>query len=97
MIDHEVAEAWKPMDLRLYLAENWATVGPEVAGRIHIYAGDDDNYFLNNAVELLDEFFQSTSDPAADAEIQYGRNKGHSWWPYTMPELLTIIYEAMHP
>ncbi len=96
-IDHTVSEAWKPMDLRLYLQENWATVGPKVAGRIHIYAGDDDNYFLNNAVELLDEYLKTTTDPAADAEIVYGHNQGHSWWPYTMPELLTIIYEAMHP
>ena len=96
-IDHTVSEAWKPMDLRLYLQENWATVGPQVAGRIHIYAGDDDNYFLNNAVELLDEYLKTTTDPAADAEIVYGHNQGHSWWPYTMPELLTIIFEAMHP
>jgi hypothetical protein len=85
------------MDLRLYLEENWATVGPEVAGRIHIFSGDDDNFFLNNAVELLDEYFQTTTDPAADAEIVYGHNQGHSWWPYTMPELLTIIYGEMHP
>ena len=96
-IDHAVAEAWKPMDLRLYLEENWATVGPEIAGRIHIFSGDDDNFFLNNAVELLDAYFQTTTDPAADAEIVYGHNQGHSWWPYTMPELLTIIYGEMYP
>ena len=96
-IDHTVSEAWKPMDLRLYLQENWATVGPQVAGRIHICAGDDDNYFLNNAVELLDEYLKTTTNPAADAEIVYGHNQGHSWWPQTFPELLTIIYAAMHP
>ena len=85
-IDHTVSEAWKPMDLRLYLQENWATIGPQVAGRIHVYAGDDDNYFLNNAVELLDQYLQTTTNPAADAEFIYGHNQGHSWWPYTMPE-----------
>lgn len=96
-IDHEVAEAWKPMDLRLYLEENWETLGPELAGPLHIYAGDDDNYFLNNAIELMEEFLDSTTDPPADADVQYGHNQGHSWWPYTTPELLTMMYEAMHP
>ena len=96
-IDHAVAEAWKPMDLRLYLQDNWATVGPKVANRLHLFAGDDDNYFLNNAVELLEQSLSATTDPAANAEFQYGHNQGHGWWPYTMPELLSRIYQAMHP
>jgi hypothetical protein len=96
-IDHTVAEAWKAMDLRLYLEANWATVGPQVAGRIHVYQGDDDNFFLNNAVELLEQHLQATTDPAADAEFVYGHNQGHGWWPVTMPELLTMIYGEMHP
>ena len=96
-IDHEVAEAWRAMDLRLYLEENWATLGPQLAGRLHIYAGDDDNYFLNNGVQLMEEFLDSTTDPPAEADVQYGDNQGHGWWPYTMPELLTLMYEAMQP
>lgn len=94
-IDHTVAEAWKPMDLSLYLRANWADVGPKLANRLHIFAGDDDNYFLNDAVELLEEFLDGTTDPAANADVRYGHNKGHGWWPYTFPELLTHIYDSM--
>lgn len=96
-IDHTVAEAWKPMDLRLQLEQDWATLGPNVSGRMHIFAGDDDNFFLNNAVELLEQSLTSMSNPPANAEFQYGHNQGHSWWPYTMPELLTLIYNSMQP
>ena len=96
-IDKTVAEAWRPMDLRIFFEENWATVGPKVAGRIHVGVGDDDNYFLNNAVELLDASLAERTDPVTDAEFWYGPNGGHSWRPYTTPELLTIMYRAMRP
>lgn len=96
-IDKAVAEAWRPMDLRLYLENNWATLGPKVAGRIYVGVGDDDNYFLNDAVELLQLAAATWTNPLADATFVYGPNGGHSWRPYTTPELLTIMYEAMHP
>jgi hypothetical protein len=96
-IDTTVAEAWRPMDLRIFFEENWAAVGPKVAGRIHVGVGDDDNYYLNNAVELLDASLAERTDPVADAEFWYGPNGGHSWRPYTTPELLTIMYDAMRP
>jgi hypothetical protein len=96
-IDKTVAEAWRPMDLRIFFEDNWATVGPKVAGRLHVGVGDDDNYFLNDAVELLDQSLAARTDPVADAEFWYGPNGGHSWRPYTTPELLTIMYQHMHP
>ena len=96
-IDKTVAEAWKPMDLRLYLQENWPTLGPKLTGRMYVGVGDDDNYFLNNAVELLDLASDTWTDPFADATFVYGPNGGHSWRPYTTPELLTIMFQAMHP
>lgn len=96
-IDHAVAEAWRPMDLRIRLQDDWATLGPQLAGRLHVFAGDDDNYFLNNAVELLEQYLLTTSGPAADADIQYGPNGGHSWRPYDTYTLLTNMSDAMHP
>jgi hypothetical protein len=50
-IDHEVAEYWREnYDLRHILERDWATLGPRLEGKIHIYVGDMDNYYLNNAV-----------------------------------------------
>ena len=53
-INHAVAEQWKKYDLRLVLETNWKTLGPKLRGKLHIAAGEADDYFLNNAVHLLD-------------------------------------------
>jgi len=79
-IDRAVTDTWKRYDLRLQLEQNWATVGPKLRGKIHIWVGEADEYFLNNAVHLLDAFLQK-ADPPAEAEIRYGPGKGHGWNP----------------
>ncbi len=78
-IDHEVAEHWKKYDLRLVLEENWATLGPKLEGKIHIYCGDMDNYYLNNAVYLMENFLESTTDPYYGGEVDYGDRAEHCW------------------
>ena len=63
-IDPEVATYWKEnFDLRHILERDWATLGPKLEGKLHIYAGLMDNYYLNNAVYLAEEFLESTSNP----------------------------------
>lgn len=56
-IDHEVA-GYRPenYDLRYILARDWKTLGPILEGKIHIYCGTIDNYYLNNAVVLARQF-----------------------------------------
>jgi hypothetical protein len=65
-IDHAVAEAWKKYDLRLVLQNNWATLGPKLQGKLHISVGEADNYFLNNAVHLLDHCLWPGQRPCVD-------------------------------
>jgi len=80
VIDHAVAEYWKKnYDLRSILERDWATLGPKLEGKIHIFAGDMDNYYLNNAVYLLEELLDSATDPPADAEVDYGDRHEHCW------------------
>ena len=55
-IDHKTAEHWKAYDLRRVLEERWAELGPKLKGKLHIWIGEADDYFLNNAVHRLDEF-----------------------------------------
>ena len=50
-IDKSVAEQWKKYDLLHILQTNWATLGPKIANKLHVYVGDMDSYYLNNAVE----------------------------------------------
>ena len=79
-IDHEVAEYWREhYDLRHILQRDWATLGPKLEGKIHIYVGDMDNYYLNNAVYLMEEFLENTSDPYYAGEVDYGDRAEHCW------------------
>lgn len=78
-IDPQVAEAWKKYDLRHVLETNWSTLGPKLAGKIHIYVGDMDNFYLNNAVYLTEEFLESTTEPHYDGVVDYGDRAEHCW------------------
>jgi hypothetical protein len=77
-IDRTVLEHWKKYDLRLVLQKNWPTLAPKLKGKIHIWVGEGDDYFLNNAVHLLDDFL-SEAKPAYEGTIIYGPGRGHSW------------------
>ncbi|NTV81872.1 MAG: hypothetical protein HGA24_10685, partial [Candidatus Aminicenantes bacterium] len=79
-IDREVAVHWKEnYDLRYILERDWKTLGPKLAGKIHIYVGDMDNYYLNNAVYLMESFLESTKDPYYAGEVDYGDRAEHCW------------------
>jgi len=79
-IDHAVAEYWKEnYDLRHILERDWPALGPKLEGKLHIYVGDMDNYYLNNAVYLTEKFLESTSDPYYGGEVDYGDRAEHCW------------------
>jgi hypothetical protein len=78
-IDRKVAESWKLYDLRYKLEHEWKTLGPKLKGKIHIYVGDMDNFYLNNAVYLMEAFLRGTKDPYYDGEIDYGDRAEHCW------------------
>ncbi len=79
-IDHAVAEYWhEHYDLRAILEKNWATLGPKLRGKIHIYCGSMDTYFLNDAVYLMEDFLKTTSNPPYDGEVKYGDRAEHCW------------------
>ncbi len=79
-IDHQVAEYWKQnYDLRYILERDWETLGPQLKGKIHVYCGDMDNYYLNNAVYLMEQFLESTQNPYYHGEVAYGDRAEHCW------------------
>jgi hypothetical protein len=79
-IDPEVAAYWREnYDLSYILERDWATLGPKLEGKIHIYVGDMDNYYLNNAVYLTEERLESTTDPYYDGVVDYGDRAEHCW------------------
>ncbi len=79
-IDPEVAAHWREnYDLRYIMERDWSKLGPKLQGKIHLYCGDMDNYYLNNAVYLTEEFLKSTKDPYYDGEVDYGDRAEHCW------------------
>ncbi|MDA0708325.1 MAG: hypothetical protein O2963_04530, partial [Proteobacteria bacterium] len=79
-INHKVAEYWKEnYDLRHILERDWKTLGPKLKGKINIYVGDMDNYYLNNAVYLMEEFLENTKNPYYEGEVAYGDRAEHCW------------------
>jgi hypothetical protein len=79
-INRDVANYWKEhYDLRHILQRDWKTLGPKLEGKIHIYCGDMDNYYLNNAVYLMEKFLKKTNSPFYKGEVDYGDRAEHCW------------------
>ena len=79
-IDPEVATYWKEnYDLRHILKRDWNRLGPKLEGKINIYCGDMDNYYLNNAVYLMEDFLESTEKPYYNGQVDYGDRAEHCW------------------
>ena len=58
---------------------DWQELGPKLEGKIHVYCGDMDNYYLNNAVYLMEDFLESTTNPYYGGEVDYGDRAEHCW------------------
>ena len=83
-IDHETAAYWHDhYDLDAILERDWATLGPKLQGKLHLFVGSDDTYFLNDAVYLMEDFLKTTGTPghgvAYAGEVQYGPRAEHCW------------------
>jgi len=83
-IDHSVAEYMKErFDLRYYLEKNWKDIGSSLKGKIYVYCGDMDNFYLNEAVYELERMLENTEEPYYAGFFTYGRpRKGHGWSPF---------------
>ena len=92
-IDHSVANYWKEnYDLRYILERDWKTLGSKLKGKINIYVGEMDNYYLNNAVYLMEDFLESTTDPYYDGEVDYEPRAEHCWnGDHTRPNALSRL------
>lgn len=79
-INHEVAEFWREnYDLSAIIRRDWAEKGPDLKGKLHFAVGMMDNYYLNEAVYLIQDVLESQTNPPAEASFQYGFRGRHSW------------------
>jgi hypothetical protein len=78
VINPDVAKYWRDnYDLRYRLERDWATLGPKLAGKIHVYTGDMDTYYLNNAVRKLEAWMRTTENPHDPGVFVIGDGKPH--------------------
>ena len=79
VIDTTVAAYWREhYDLVHILERDWPTLGPKLRGKLRLYVGDMDNYYLNNAVYGVEAFLKRAV-PVADAVVDYGDRAEHCW------------------
>jgi hypothetical protein len=81
VIDRSVAEHWRRhYDLSDILRREWDKgLGRKLEGKLNLYVGDMDNYYLNNAVYLVEDFLKSTRNPPYGGEVTYGDRAEHCW------------------
>ena len=99
VIDRSVADYWRDhYDLGYILKRDWPKLGPKLAGKIHICVGEADNYFLNNAVYLVEDFLNSARDPSYDGQVDYQPRAEHCWnGDPTRPNAISRLrYHQMH-
>ena len=93
-IDREVATYMREhgYDLREYAQRNWPTLGPKLAGKLHFFTGEMDDFYLNLAVYKFEDFLKGTTNPESDADFTYNRPmKGHSSHAWTWGEFVRLF------
>jgi hypothetical protein len=98
----KAAVAWwrdKGYDLTNDLVQNWSKIGPELTGKMHLYVGDMDNYYLDLGVYRMEDAAGKLTNPRANFTFEYGRPmKPHGWQPMTDADLVRMMakFHASH-
>ncbi len=106
-INNAVWAEWRDrgFDLRYYLEQNWAEIGPKLVGDLHFLVGEMDEFYLNLPVYRMQEFLESTTNPPYGGSFRYGRPMvGHSFsnmgtdpWPAAMLREMAEHIQANAP
>ena len=92
-IDTSVARYWRDnYDLTHIIKRDWPKIGEKLKGKIHIYVGDMDNYYLNNAVYSAEDMLKKLDNPSCNCEVTYGDRAEHCWnGDPTQPNYITRL------
>jgi S-formylglutathione hydrolase FrmB len=91
----EVAESWRRYDIRLIVEESWAELGPKLQGKLHVFTGDLDTFYLDGAVGLFKESMQRLGSDAV-VEIVSGRDHGSIASPDLRQRIDRELLERFH-
>ena len=80
VINKSVVAHWKEnFDLTHIIQRDWPKIGDKLKGKIHLYVGDMDNFYLNNAVYSAEDMLKKLSNPSCNCEVDYGDRAEHCW------------------
>ncbi len=96
VIDKSVVEHWKKYDLKMLIENNWKELGPKLAGgKVNVWVGDADDYFLNAAVRRFKDSTEKLDNPKFDGTILIEARKGHEGGGWTHSEILDAMAARM--
>ena len=79
-IDKEVVNYWKEnFDLTHIVQRDWPKIGEKLKGKLNLYVGDMDNFYLNNAVYSAEDMLKKLTNPSCNCEVDYGDRAEHCW------------------
>ncbi len=93
-IDKKVAAYWKEnFDINHILARDWSKgLGKKLEGKLNVYVGEADNYYLNDAVYSIEKTLRAAKDPAFGGEVDYGARAEHCWnGDHTQPNAISRL------
>ncbi|KAI1346816.1 Alpha/Beta hydrolase protein [Xylaria sp. FL0043] len=92
----ESVEFWKPMDLSNYISSNWdntKNLGEVLRGRIYIYVGTHDNYYLNGGVAEFEKNVNGLGGANwANVTITPGQTHGGNYQRRDTWNYLELVY-----
>ena len=75
VVDSDTAESWKKYDIRLLVENNKDALFGKLKGKIHVYMGDKDTFYLEGATRLLGDTLKKLG---SDATVVLFAGKDHS-------------------
>lgn len=93
-VDAATAKAWEAYDIRLVLERNWESLGPRLKGKLHVYAGELDTFYLEGAARRLKESLESLK---SDAQVVIVPGMPHTIAPAGIASMMDAIVGPEKP
>ena len=92
-IDTSVAHYWRDnYDLTYIIKRDWPKIGDSLKGKIHIYVGEADTYYLNDAVYTAEDMLKKLDNPNCNCTVDYGARAEHCWnGDHTQPNYISRL------
>ncbi|WP_114953084.1 alpha/beta hydrolase-fold protein [Sphingosinicella terrae] len=104
VIDREVAHYMRDngYDLSAHVRRHWDRLGPQLRGRINLFAGEMDDFYLNLAVYQFESMVREVGGAEYPMRFEYGRpKKGHNWhhtdWAGVVREMAEHVRRTAPP